>query len=146
MYARGYLTKKGLKFMAKLSLPELKELAKNYIGSNKVAYSTFTETRNNVVGLLDKIGKIVQLDTSFFDKLEELDGEELSYGKTVEEYFQDLILPVDYNQDADGSRALKFYSPTYRPVCYNISLGKKIIPESIPNNNIEDQLVLTLKI
>lgn len=123
--------------MAKLSLPELKELAKNYIGSNKVAYSTFTETRNNVVGLLDKIGKIVQLDTSFFDKLEELDGEELSYGKTVEEYFQDLILPVDYNQDADGSRALKFYSPTYRPVCYNISLGKKIIPESIPNNNIE---------
>ena len=123
--------------MAKLSIPELKEAVKNYIGSNKVAYATFTETRNNVVGLLDKIGKIVQLDTSFFDKLPELDGEDLSFGKTVEEYYQDLILAVDYNQDADGSRALKFYSPTYRPVCYNISLGKKIIPESIPNNNIE---------
>lgn len=123
--------------MAKLSLEELKALVASYIGSNKQAYASFTETRNNVVGLLDKIGKIVQLDTSFFDKLPELDGEDLSYGKTVEEYYQDLILAVDFNQDEDGSRALKFYSPTYRPVCYNISMGKKIIPESIPNNNIE---------
>ena len=123
--------------MAKLSLEELKELVKNYVGSNKVAYASFTETRNNIVGLLDKIGKIVQLDTSFFDKLGELDGEELSYGKTIEEWYQDLIEPVDYNQDLDGSRAMKFYSPTYRPVCYNISLGKKMIPSSIPNNNIE---------
>ena len=123
--------------MAKLSLEELKELVKNYVGSNKVAYASFTETRNNIVGLLDKIGKIVQLDTSFFDKLGELDGEELSYGKTIEEWYQDLIEPVDYNQDADGSRAMKFYSPTYRPVCYNISLGKKMVATSIPNNNIE---------
>ena len=121
----------------KLSLEELKEVVKNYVGSNKVAYADFTETRNNIVGLLDKIGAIVQIDTSFFDKLEELDGERLEYGKTVEEFYQDLILAVDYNQDTDGSRALKFYSPTYRPVCYNISLGKKVIPLSIPNNNIQ---------
>ncbi|MBO7731981.1 MAG: hypothetical protein J6S67_05495 [Methanobrevibacter sp.] len=123
--------------MAKLSLAELSSAVASYVGSNKQAYASFTETRNNIVGLLDKIGKIVQLDTSFFDKLPELDGEVLSYGKTVEEYYQDLILAVDYNQDLDGSRALKFYSPTYRPVCYNISLGKKMIATSIPNNNIE---------
>ena len=123
--------------MAKLSLAELKSAVASYVGSNKVAYASFTETRNNIVGLLDKIGKIVQLDTSFFDKLAELDGEELSYGKTIEEWYQDLIMAVDYNQDADGSRALKFYSPTYRPVCYNVSLGKKMIATSIPNNNIE---------
>lgn len=123
--------------MAKLSLAELASAVASYIGSNKVAYASFTETRNNIVGLLDKIGKIVQLDTSFFDKLGELDGEELSYGKTVEEWYQDLIMAVDYNQDTDGSRALKFYSPTYRPVCYNVSLGKKMIATSIPNNNIE---------
>ena len=123
--------------MAKLSLEELKSAVASYVGSNKVAYASFSETRNNIVGLLDKIGKIVQLDTSFFDKLGELDGEQLSYGKTIEEWYQDLIEAVDYNQDADGSRALKFYSPTYRPVCYNVSLGKKMIATSIPNNNIE---------
>lgn len=123
--------------MAKLSLEELKNAVATYVGSNKVAYASFSETRNNIVGLLDKIGKIVQIDTSFFDKLEELNGEDLSYGKTIEEWYQDLIMAVDFNQDEDGSRALKFYSPTYRPVCYNFSLGKKMIPTSIPNNNIE---------
>ena len=123
--------------MAKLSLEELKALAQAYVGSNKQAYATYTEAHNNIVGLLDKIGKIVQLDTSFFDKLPEMDGDNLPNGKTVEEYFQDLIEPVDWNQDTDGSRVMRFYSPTYRPVCYNYSLGKKIIPTSIPNNNIE---------
>lgn len=123
--------------MAKLSLAELKSAVASYVGSNKVAYASFSETRNNIVGLLDKIGKIVQLDTTFFDKLGELDGEQLSYGRTIEEWYQDLIEAVDYNQDADGSRAMKFYSPTYRPVCYNFSLGKKMIATSIPNNNIE---------
>ena len=123
--------------MAKLSLEELKSAVASYVGSNKVAYSSFSETRNNIVGLLDKIGKILQIDTSFFDKLEELNGEELSFGKTIEEWYQDLVEVVDYNQDTDGSRALKFYSPTYRPVCYNFSLGKKVIATSIPNNNIE---------
>lgn len=123
--------------MAKLSLAELKSAVASYIGSNKVAYQSFTETRNNIVGLIDKIGKIVQLDTSFFDKLEELNGQSLSFGRSIEEWYQDLVMAVDYNQDVDGSRALKFYSPTYRPVCYNFSLGKKVIATSIPNNNIE---------
>lgn len=123
--------------MAKLSLAELKSAVASYVGSNKVAYQSFSETRNNIVGLLDKIGKIIQLDTSFFDKLEELNGEDLNYGRTIEEWYQDLVMAVDYNQDTDGSRALKFYSPTYRPVCYNFSLGKKVIATSIPNNNIE---------
>lgn len=123
--------------MAKLSLEELKSAVASYVGSNKVAYQSFSETRNNIVGLLDKIGKILQIDTSFFDKLEELNGEDLSYGRSVEEWYQDLVEAVDYNQDADGTRAMKFYSPTYRPVCYNFSLGKKVIATSIPNNNIE---------
>lgn len=123
--------------MAKMSIAELESAVASYVSTSKVAYSSFSATRNNIVGLLDKIGKIVKLDTSFFDKLGELDGEELSYGKTIEEWYQDLIMAVDYNQDEDGSRALKFYSPTYRPVCYNFSLGKKMIATSIPNNNIE---------
>ena len=123
--------------MAKLSLAELKTAAASYCDSTKIAVNSFSVTRNNIVGLLDKIGKSIQLDTTFFDKLPELDGDVLETGKTVEEYYQDLILPVDYNQDADGSRVMKFYSPTFRPVAYSYSLGKKIIPTSIPNNNIE---------
>lgn len=123
--------------MAKLSLEGLAAAVASYVDSTKIAINSFSATYNNIVGLLDKVGLIETLDTSFFDKLPELDGQDLNMARTVEEYYQDLIMAVDYNQDADGSRALKFYSPTYRPVAWSYSLGKKIIPTSIPNNNIE---------
>ena len=121
----------------KLSLAELATAAYNYVDGTKIAVNTFSATANNVVGLLDKIGEIVTLDTGFFDKLPEMDGSYLEAAKSVEEFYQDLILAIDYNQDEDGSRCMKFYSPTYRPVAYSYSLGKKVIPTSIPNNNIE---------
>ena len=123
--------------MAKLSLEGLAAAVATYVDTNKIAYNSFQASYNNIVGLLDKVGLIETLDTSFFDKLPEFDGVQLETGKTVEEWYQDLIMAVDYNQDVDGSRALKFYSPTYRPVAWSYSLGKKIIPTSIPNNNIE---------
>lgn len=123
--------------MSKLSLSELDIAVTAYVASNKLAIDSFSATKTNIVGLLDKVGAIVSLDTNFYDKLPELDGDDLPYGKTIEEYFQDLILAEDYNQDLDGSRALKFYSTTFRPVSYNYSFGKKTLAESIPNNNIE---------
>ena len=123
--------------MGKLSLEGLKTAVASYVDGSKIAIASFSATYNNIVGLLDKVGLIETLDTSFFDKLPELDGQDLKMARTVEEYYQDLIMAVDYNQDTDGSRALKFYSPTYRPVAWSYSLGKKIIPTSIPNNNIE---------
>ena len=123
--------------MSKLSLKQLETAVATYVAENKIAVSSFTVTRDNIVGLVDKIGKIVSLDTAFYDKLPELDGDDLPEGKSIEEWYQDLILAVDYNQDADGTRALKFYSPTFRPASYSVSLGKKVLPESIPNNNIE---------
>ena len=121
----------------KLSLEGLAAAVASYVQSNKIAYNSFTASYNNIVGLIDKVGLIETIDTTFFDKLPELDGTRLETGKTVEEFYQDLILAIDYNQDEDGSRAMKFYSPTYRPVAWSYSLGKKVIPQSIPNNNIE---------
>lgn len=123
--------------MAQLTLEELQTIVEEYVDENKLAVSTFNETRENIVGLLDKIGKIVTLDTTFVDKLSELDGDNLPYGKTIEEWYQDLILPVDFSGDLEGTGALKFYSPTYRPVAYSYTFGRKYIPESIPNDNIE---------
>lgn len=121
----------------KLSLEELKVAVTAFVDSAKIAITSFSVTRDNIVGLVDKIGKIVSLDTAFYDKLPELDGDNLTEGKTIEEWYQDLILADDYNADLDGSRALKFYSPTFRPASYSVTLGKKVIAESIPNNNIE---------
>ena len=122
--------------MAKLSLPELKALVSSLVTKAKISNSSFVETRDNVVGLLDKIGKIVTLDSVYnIDKLNKFDGEYLSYGKTIEEFQQDLILPTAY--DATGAGALSPADPTYRPVFYSYTIGREKIKTTIRNDNIE---------
>ena len=122
--------------MAKLSYTQLKTFVASVITDATLSNASFVETRDNIVGLLDKIGKIVTLDTVFqIDKLAMFDGEYLSFGKTIEEWQEDLIMPVDY--DADGSTALAPHDPTYRPVFYSYTNGKKTIPTTIRYNNIE---------
>lgn len=121
--------------MAKLSYEELKNYVDGIVTASKISNGSFVETRNNVVGLLDKIGKIVTLDTVYnIDKLAMFDGEYLSFGKTIEEWSQDLIMPVDYDASMNP---LNPYTPSYRPVFYSYTLGKKVIPTSIKNNDIE---------
>lgn len=121
----------------RLDLKGLKTAVANYVATAKIDLSTLTITQNNIVGLVDTIGKIWTIDTSVYDKLPEFDGEALSFGKTVEEWNQDMSLPQDHNVDEDGSRALKDYTPTYRPVSYSITLGRKVFATSIPYGNIE---------
>lgn len=122
--------------MAKLSYPELKSVISSLITKAKISNPSFEATRDNVVGLLDKIGAIITLDTDYQqDKLYMFDGFFMSFGKTIEEYQQDLILPEDY--DASGSGALSPSDPTYRPVDYSYTLGRKKVKTTIRNNNIE---------
>ena len=121
----------------RLDLKGLKTAVASYVAAAKIDLSTLTITQNNIVGLVDTIGKIWTIDTSVYDKLPEFDGEALSFGKTVEEWNQDMSLPQDHNVDEDGSRALKDYTPKYRPVSYSITLGRKVFATSIPYGNIE---------
>lgn len=122
--------------MAKLSLTELKSYVNGVVTQAKLSNSSFSVTRDNVVALVDKIGKIVTLDTMYaIDKLAAFDGEYLSFGKTIEEWQQDLILPEDY--DSTGAGALSPHDPTYRPNFYSYSVGKKVIKTTLRNNDIE---------
>lgn len=119
----------------KLSIAQLTSVISSYVSENKVSLDSFEVTRNNTVGLLDKIGKIFTIETSYVDKLARFDGEDLSFGKTVEEWASDLILPEDF--DPTGATALAPHSSTYRPVYYSYTLGRKAIPQTIRNNDIE---------
>lgn len=119
----------------KLSFAQLKAVVSEYVTANKISYATFEVTRDNTALLVDKIAKIFTLDTSFVDKLEVFEGEELSFGKTLEEWQQDLMLPEAYSSSGDG--ALSPHDPTYRPAFYSYTLGRKVIPTTIRNNDIE---------
>ena len=121
--------------MAKLSIAQLTSVVHNYVVSNKIAVDSFSETKDNSVGLLDTLGKIYTLWQNYGDKLVLFDGEDLSFGKTIEEWAQDLILPENF--DASGATTLAPHESTYRPVSFSYTLGKKTIPQTIRNNDVE---------
>lgn len=119
----------------KYSLAQAKEIIAEYVASNKIASDTFSATKDNLVGLTDKVGLIVNFDTQFVDKLAMFNGEDLPFGKTIEEWQQDLILPEAY--DSTGANALAPHFPTYRPASWSYTLGRKKLPISIKNDDIE---------
>lgn len=120
-----------------LTYEELKSVVDTYVKSNKISTSDLSTTKNNIVGLVDKIGKIFTLENSVYDKLEEFDGEGLEFGKTIEEWAMDMSLPVDWDNDDDGDKSMKDYSPSSRPVYYSYTLGRKVFPTSMKYDNIE---------
>ena len=121
--------------MAKLSIAQLTSVVHNYVASNQISVESFSETRANSVGLLDTLGKIYTNWQNYGDKLSLFDGEDLSFGKTIEEWAQDLILPENF--DSSGSSTLAPHESTYRPVSFSYTLGKKTIPQTIRNNDVE---------
>lgn len=120
----------------KLTYAELQAIVTSFVTANKISYGTYSAVSNNIAGLYDKVGLIVTLDTVYqTDKLSFFDGEYMPLGKNIEEWAMDLTLPEDY--DSTGANALAPHDPTFRPVFYSFSLGRKVIPTTIRNNNIE---------
>ena len=119
----------------KLSIVQLTAVLAAFVTENKISNDSFASTKDNSVELLDTIGKIFTITTNFVDKLAMFDGEDLSFGKIVEEWASDLILPVDH--DPTGANALAPHDSTYRPVYFSYTLGRKYIPQTIRNNDIE---------
>lgn len=121
--------------MAKLAIKLLKAFVKDYVVSNKISVDDFVTTKNNSVGLLDTLGKIYTNWQNYSDKLSIFDGEDLSFGKTIEEWAQDLIMPKAF--DPTGANTLAPHDSSYRPVSFSFTLGKVTIPQTIRNNDVE---------
>jgi len=121
--------------MAKMTLAGVATAATNYVVANKISNTTYAETRNNVLGLLDKIGLMVHFDHDYTDKLAILDGDELEFGKDVEEWEFDLTLPVDH--DPNGANTMAPHDPSAEAPSYSKSLGEKVIPTTVRYNNLQ---------
>ena len=97
--------------------------------------SGYTPTATNTAALLNKIGKITMLDTTYEDKLALFDGEDLPLGKIVEEYSEDLIAPIPF--DATGSDALAPHYASYRPNFYSYPIDEVTFPITKKYNDLE---------
>ena len=123
--------------MAKMTLNGLNSFVATYVGAAKQA-GACDGTTNNILGLMDKIGKQITIDGSFEDKLPELDGEDLPYGKTIEEWFVDLILPEDYTIPQDGQTyGVEYKKPSVEQASYCYTLGRRKLATSRPYDDYE---------
>lgn len=109
-------------FANKATYEQIKQIANAWVAQNKISNPNFTITRENTVGLLDKIGKILTIEGVFIDRLGALDGEYLSFGKTIEEYAAMLVQPEDYSKE---SSLLENIDVGYLPPYYSYTLGRK---------------------
>lgn len=123
--------------MSKMTVSALQAAMATYVAAAKQA-GTWSASTNNFAGLLDKIGKTITLDGLYNDKLPELEGSELPLGKTIEEWFIDLVMPETWTDCAtDGAKDLTPSLPSVEDVLYNYTLGRQKIKTTIPYDNIE---------
>ena len=118
--------------MAKMTISDLKSFAAGYVDASKQA-GAWVGSTNNLYGLVDKIGKIVSLKGEFSDKLPELEGDELPFGKTIEETMIDLVLPTTYgtngvateaNATTEGAKDVAPAYPSIETAAYSYTLGR----------------------
>lgn len=107
---------------------QLKGIVAAYVDEQKQANPSYTPTKEEITGMIVKIGMQKIIDTEYVDDLPEFDGEQLPLGTTIEEYFQDLIAPTDYTDQ----RSLANHYPSYRPASYSFELGRKVFTETRP--------------
>jgi len=123
--------------MSKMTLSGLQDFVSDYVLAAKQA-GAWSGTTNNLYGLTDKIGKQITIDGSFSDKLPELDGDDLPFGRTIEEFFLDIPLPEDAIELEDGETyGVKYHKPTAESPAYSYTLGRKKISTSKPYDDVE---------
>ena len=108
----------------KLTKEQLAFLLASYLKANKIAVVGFEASKDNVLGLLDKIGKTIEIDGIYTSDLDWMDGDTLPAGKTIEEYFEDFIAPEDYVKES-GLGNVNGPEIGARPVRYSYTQGRK---------------------
>lgn len=115
----------------------LKAAMETYVASSKQA-GVWTDSQNNLIKAIDKIGKTIQINGDYNDKLPELDGDELPLGKTIEEYFIDLTLPETYTTiAAEGAKDDVPALPDVEDCAYSYTLGRQKVKTTVPFDNVE---------
>lgn len=120
-----------------MTLDELKTFVEGYVDASKSA-GTWTSTVNDFTTMVEKIGKQINIQGAFNDKLYGLfDGDMLASGKIIEEYFINLPMPVSFADGVTEESSWTDYRPTFANAAYSYSIGRKKIPFVMGYDTVE---------
>lgn len=129
--------------MAKLTIASLVTLMKTYIDEDMIGIDSTTYLANvdaeTISKLAVKIGKQLMNDSVFTDRLPELDGEDLPFGTTIEEYFINLVQSVAY--DGDGATTLAPKRADFANPYYTKALGRRTIPITVDDTKYQNAML-----
>lgn len=115
----------------------LKTAMATYVAAGKQA-GVWADSQDNLIKAIDKIGKTIQINGDYNDKLPELDGDNLPLGKTIEEYFIDLTMPATYSDIAtEGAKDDVPALPDVEDCAYSYTLGRQKVKTTVPFDNVE---------
>lgn len=110
--------------MATLTKEQLQTLAGQYVVATKQLQSTFTPTVDDFTKTVCKIGKMTTVYLPQVDKLEELSGDKLPFGETIEEYMVNDFLPSKYEY-VDGAGRKNARRATFAEAVYSYPLDQQ---------------------
>lgn len=122
--------------MAKLTLAELKTAAASYVDATKQLQATYTPTKDDFTNTMCKIGDMFTLYLPTVDKLPELDGDDLPFGQTVEEFMVNEFLPSAFAYK-DGQAKRNAKRVTFGEAVYSYPLAEQLFEVAIPRSQFQ---------
>ena len=122
--------------MADFTITALETAAKNYVDATKQLQGTFTPTVDDFTKTVCKIGEMKTLYLPHIDKLPEMNGDNLPFGETIEEFMVNDFLPETFTY-ADGAPKKNAKRATFDQAVYSYALPEQLWELGVPRSQFQ---------
>ena len=122
--------------MADFTITALETAAKNYVDATKQLQGTFTPTVDDFTKTVCKIGEMKTLYLPHIDKLPEMNGDNLPFGETIEEFMVNDFLPETFTY-VDGAPKKNAKRATFAEAVYSYALPAQLWELGVPRSQFQ---------
>ena len=122
--------------MADFTIAALEQAAKNYVDATKQLQGTFTPTVDDFTKTVCKIGEMKTLYLPHVDKLPEMNGDNLPFGETIEEFMVNDFLPETFTY-VDGAPKKNAKRATFAEAVYSYALPEQLWELGVPRSQFQ---------
>ena len=122
--------------MADFTIAALETAAKNYVDATKQLQGTFTPTVDDFTKTVCKIGEMKTLYLPHIDKLPEMNGDNLPFGETIEEFMVNDFLPETFTY-VDGAPKKNAKRATFAEAVYSYALPEQLWELGVPRTQFQ---------